>query len=431
MQLCIKGGRIIDPGNRDGVADILIADGKIAEIIDIGSPDSPADRMASADILTIDASGKIVTPGLVDMHVHLREPGYEHKETVETGCRAAVRGGFTDICCMPNTNPVNDSREITEFIIKKADDANCARVFPVGAITKALQGETLCDFGELKAAGVVAVSDDGMPVMDDRIMCRALESAKRSDLLVICHCEDLKLTAGGVMNAGQLADQLGLPGISNASESAMVVRDIGLCERFETPLHIAHVSTAESVSAIRDAKSRGIMVTCETAPHYFTLTEEAVRPYNTNAKMNPPLRSRQDRDAIREGLADGTIDAIATDHAPHAVAEKAMEFNPAPNGIIGLETSVALGLKLVDNGIIGIMDLIEKMSTAPAKILGLERGLRVGHRADITIIDPDATYRIDAGSFESLSRNTPFDGWPMRGKPVMTIVKGNIVFREG
>ncbi len=431
MQLWIKGGRIIDPGTRDGVADILIADGKIADITDSGTAQPLPDGRSPAEVRTIDAAGKIVTPGLVDMHVHLREPGYEHKETVDTGCRAAARGGFTDICCMPNTNPVNDSREVTEFIIKKSDGAHCSRVYPVGAITKALQGETLSDFGELKAAGVIAVSDDGMPVMDDRMMRRALESARRFNLLVICHCEDLKLAAGGVMNAGRLATRMGLPGISNASESAMVVRDIGLCERFETPLHIAHVSTAESVQAIREAKSRGINVTCETAPHYFTLTEAAVEAYGTNAKMNPPLRSLQDRDAIREGLADGTIDAIATDHAPHAVAEKATDFIQAPNGIIGLETSVALGLKLVDNGIIGLVDLIERMSTAPARILGLEHGLTVGRRADITIIDPDVSYRIDAGHFESLSHNTPFDGWPMRGKPVATIVEGKFVFKEG
>ena len=431
MPLCIKGGRIIDPGTRDGIGDILIADGKIIDIIDSGKAvDFPGDT-PSSEIRTIDASGKIVTPGLVDMHVHLREPGYEHKETIESGCRAAARGGFTDICCMPNTNPANDSRAVTEFIIEKANDANSARVFPVGAITKALEGKMLCDFGVLKAAGVIAVSDDGMPVMDDRIMCQALENAKKYNLPVICHCEDLKLTAGGVMNAGSLASRLGLPGISNASESAMVVRDIGLCARFETPLHIAHVSAAESVQAIRAAKSRGISVTCETAPHYFTLTEEAVRECGTNAKMNPPLRSTKDRDAIREGLADGTIDAIATDHAPHAVAEKTADFNQAPNGIIGLETSVALGLKLVDNEVIGIADLIHKMSTAPAGILGLEHGLKIGQRADITIIDPDVSYGIDAGDFESLSRNTPFDGWEMRGKPVMTIVEGNIVFEEG
>lgn len=431
MQLWIKGGRVIDPGTRDGVADILIADGKIAAIIDSGASDAFPDGTSPAEVRTIDASGKIVTPGLVDMHVHLREPGYEHKETIQTGCRAAARGGFTHICCMPNTNPVNDSREVTEFIIKKSNAVNFSRVYPVGAITKGLGGKILCDFDELKAAGAVAVSDDGMPVMDDRIMCRALETAKRIKLLVICHCEDLKLTAGGVMNAGRLADRMGLPGISNASESAMVVRDIGLCERFDTSLHIAHVSTAESVHAIREAKARGIKVTCETAPHYFTLTEEAVEQYHTNAKMNPPLRSMRDRDAIREGLRDGTIDAIATDHAPHAIAEKATDFNQAPNGIIGLETSVALGLKLVDNGIIGMVDLIEKMSTAPARILGLEHGLAVGRRADITVIDPDVAYCIDAGNFESLSRNTPFNGWPMQGKPVATIVEGNLVFEEG
>jgi dihydroorotase len=431
MQLHIKGGRIIVPGKRDGIADILVEDGKIADILEPGTADSRPQGLFQAGARTIDASGKIVTPGLVDMHVHLREPGYEHKEMVASGCRAAARGGFTDICCMPNTNPVNDSREVTEFILKKSDQARSSRVFPVGAITKALDGKTLCDFGELKSAGAIAVSDDGMPVVDDQLMCSALERAKEFNLLVISHCENLELAAAGVMNAGALASQMGLAGISNTSESAMVVRDIELCERIKTPLHIAHVSTAESVQAIRAAKKNGINVTCETAPHYFTLTENAVKDYNTNAKMNPPLRSERDRESIREGLADGTIDIIATDHAPHANFEKAMDFNQAPNGIIGLETSLALGLKLVSDGVISLETLIEKMSTAPAKILGLERDLRAGGRADITLIDPDVSYRIDAGDFESLSRNTPFDGWTMRGKPVLTIVEGNLVFEEG
>jgi len=431
MQLHIKGGRIIVPGKRDGIADILVEDGKIADILEPGTADSRPPGLFQAGARTIDASGKIVTPGLVDMHVHLREPGYEHKEIVASGCRAAARGGFTDICCMPNTNPVNDSPEVTEFILKKSDQARSSRVFPVGAITKALDGKTLSDFGELKSAGAIALSDDGMPVVDDQLMCSALERAKEFNLLVISHCENLELAAGGVMNAGTLARQMGLAGISNTSESAMVVRDIELCERIKTPLHIAHVSTAESVQAIRAAKKNGINVTCETAPHYFTLTENAVKDYNTNAKMNPPLRSERDREAIREGLVDGTIDVIATDHAPHASFEKATDFNQAPNGIIGLETSLALGLKLVADGVISLEVLIEKMSTAPAKILGLERDLRAGGRADITIIDPDVSYRIDAGGFESLSRNTPFDGWTMRGKPVSTIVEGNLVFEEG
>jgi len=431
MQLWIKGGRIIDPGNRDGIADILIENGKILNIMDPGTSDSLPQGSLPADTRIIDASDKIVTPGLVDMHVHLREPGYEHKETIKSGCRAAARGGFTDICCMPNTRPANDSREVTEFIFKKSAQISSSRVFPVGAISKALEGKTLCDFGELKVAGAVAVSDDGMPVMDDQLMRQALACAKKNDLLVISHCEDLKLTAGGVMNAGILATRMGRAGISNASESAMVERDIGLCECLETPLHIAHVSTAESVQAIREAKTRGIKVTCETAPHYFTLTEDAVKDYNTNAKMNPPLRSLGDREAIREGLVDGTIDAIATDHAPHTTVEKTVDFDQAANGIIGLETSVAVGLKLVAAGVISMEGLIEKMSTGPAAILGLERGLQVGRWADITIIDPDICYRIDADNFISRSRNTPFDGWQMRGKPVITIVEGNVVFEEG
>jgi dihydroorotase len=331
---------------------------------------------------------------------------------------------------MPNTNPANDSREVTEFILKRSKQIQSARVFPVGAITKALEGQTLCDFEDLKSAGAIAVSDDGMPVMDDHLMARAMEQARQFGLLIISHCENLELVAGGVMNAGAMAIRLGLAGISNASESAMVKRDIELCERIQTPLHIAHVSTAESVQAIREAKTRAVPVTCETAPHYFTLTDEAVEEYHTNAKMNPPLRSRQDREAVREGLADGTIDVIATDHAPHAGSEKAGDFNLAPNGIIGLETSVALGLKLVQDGILSMDGLIEKMAIVPARILGLERDLQAGCRADITIIDPDIEYRIDAGDFESLSRNTPFDGWPMRGKPVATIVDGNPVFEE-
>jgi dihydroorotase len=426
MQLRIEGGRIIDPGNFDGIADILIEDGKIANIPDPGTYDSlqPETRI-------IDASGKIVTPGLIDMHVHLREPGDGHKETIESGCRAAARGGFTAVCAMPNTKPVNDSRRVTEFILEKSTQAAAAGVFPVAAISKGLAGVDLCDYRELKQAGAIAVSDDGMPVMDSQLMRKALEAGKEFGLLVISHCEDLYLTADGVMNEGELAAQMGFAGIPNASESVMVMRDIALCELTQTPLHIAHVSTAESVRNIRDAKSRGIQVTAETAPHYFSLTEDAVKEYNTNAKMNPPLRSERDCEAIREGLVDGTIDVIASDHAPHAATEKSAEFPQAANGIIGLETSVALGMKLVHRGVLSIESLIAKKATNPAKILGLEGGLQVGRSADITIIDPEISYAIDAGEFQSLSRNTPFDGWQVQGKPVVTIIEGKIVFEEG
>ena len=433
MQICIKGGTTIDPGNWQGVADILIQDGKIADIITTESRDG---RLPSADDLDtevkiIDAGGKFVTPGLIDMHVHLREPGHEHKETIASGCRAAAWGGFTAICAMPNTDPVNDNPRVTHYILEKASQVNTSRVYPVGAVSRGLAGKDLCNYAALKDAGAIAITDDGMPVMDSGLMRKALEAAKQFDLPVISHCEDINLAAGGVMNEGPLAAQLGFVGIPNASESIMVMRDIALCELTGSPVHIAHVSTAESVRAIRDAKAREIPVTAETAPHYFMLTEDAVRDCHTNAKMNPPLRSHRDRDAVREGLADDTIDVIATDHAPHSAKEKEIEFERAANGIIGLETSVSMGLKLVEDSVITINALIEKMSTRPAQILGINHGLRIGQTADLTIIDPDIDYRIDADQFQSLSRNTPFDGWRMRGKPIFTMVAGNIVFEEG
>lgn len=421
----IQGGRVIDPGHLDAIADILIKDNKIVEIITERRKNAaePSER-------AIDASGKIVCPGFIDMHVHLREPGHEHKETIETGSRAAAWGGFTAVCAMPNTHPVNDNCEITEFILSKAIRANFVRVYPVGAISIGLEGRQLCEFEQLKSCGVVAVSDDGHPVMDDRLMQDALTAAKRHRLPVISHCEDLKLAEGGVMNAGPIASELKLAGISNASESVMVERDIALSEFTGASVHIAHVSTAESVQAIRKAKSRGLAVTAETAPHYLMLTDEAVRQWGTHAKMNPPLRSAADREAVRLGLADGTIDAIATDHAPHANREKAVEFHKAANGIIGLETAVSLGLKLVQEGLISLTQLVEKMSSGPARILGLECGLQPGRHADITIIDPDAEYVVDVSQFQSLSRNSPFDGWALKGKPVLTIVDGRVVFED-
>lgn len=425
MRTLIKGGRIIDPGNLDGVMDIIIADGKIVEIKKdvLAGDEYPETKI-------IDARGKIVVPGLIDMHVHLREPGYEYKETIETGCRAAAFGGFTAICCMPNTNPVNDCRQVTEYILTKALEAGTVRVYPVAAISKGLKGEGLCEYGELKEAGAIAVSDDGRPVMNSQLMRRALEYAKGFRLPVISHCEDLELASDGAMNEGAIATRMGLAGIPNAAESIMVLREIALCELTETPVHIAHVSTLESVRAVRDAKTRGVHVTAETAPHYFTLTDEAVKEYNTHAKINPPLRSKNDVEAVRRGLSDGTIDVIATDHAPHSSIEKAVEFDYAANGIIGLETSIPLCLKLVDDGLMTLVDLIRKMSTNPARILGLENGLNVGLPADITIIDPEKTYSVNAGNFQSLSRNTPFDGWEVKGKAVLTMVEGKIVYQD-
>ncbi|MGB5993427.1 MAG: dihydroorotase [Desulfobacterales bacterium] len=425
MLTVIKGGRVIDPGNLDDILDIVIADGNIVEI-----KQNALAGGANKESKIIDASGKIVAPGLIDMHVHLRDPGYEYKETIETGSRAAAFGGFTAICCMPNTNPVNDCRQVTEYIVKKAVKADIVRVYPIAAISKGLKGDRLCEYGELKDAGAIAVSDDGNPVMNSQLMRRALEYSSGFNLPVISHCEDFDLVSDGAMNEGAVATKMGLSGIPNAAESIMVLRDIALCELTGVPVHIAHVSTKESVRAIRDAKKRGVPVTAETAPHYFSLTDASIKNYNTNSKMNPPLRTEQDREAICQGLADGTIDAIATDHAPHSIIEKAVEFDQAANGIIGLETAVPLGLKLVEAGIIDITDLIEKMSKNPARILGLKNGLEIGKTADITIIDPEISYCIDADRFQSLSRNTPFDGWDVKGRAVLTMVGGKVVYQD-
>jgi dihydroorotase len=425
MAMLIRGGRVIDPGHVNDILDIVIENGVIVDI-----KQNALTGGDDADFTVIDASDKWVVPGLIDMHVHLRDPGQEYKETIETGSRAAVFGGFTAVCCMPNTNPVNDCRQVTEYILEKAAKAGAARIYPVAAVSKGLKGDCLCEYGELKEAGAVALSDDGNPVINSRLMRRALEYSTRFGLPVISHCEELSLAEGGAMNEGATATRMGLPGIPNAAESIMVLRDIALSELTGVPVHIAHVSTMESVRAIRDAKKRGVPVTAETAPHYFSLTDAFVKGYNTNAKMNPPLRTERDKEAICEGLADGTIDVIATDHAPHSLIEKNVEFEQAANGIIGLETSVPLGLKLVDKGIIDISGLIEKMSTNPARILGLSTGLKVGQTADITIIDPDMPYRIDAGRFQSISKNTPFDNWEVKGKAVVTMVGGRVVYQD-
>jgi len=424
MNLCIVGGRIIDPGNFDGPGDLLVSDGRIAAV------GPPGTLLEAGRCRVIDARGKIVTPGLVDIHVHLREPGFEHKETIESGCRAAVSGGFTAVACMANTRPVNDSPATTALILERARQAGLARVYPVAAVTVGLEGRVLTDFAALKAAGAAALSDDGRPLLDSKLMRAALEAARDLDLPVISHSEDPYLAEGGVMNEGPTARALKVPGIPNAAESIMVEREIALAELTGAPVHIAHVSTRESVRAIRAAKGRGVRVTAETAPHYFLLTDETVGRIGPDAKMNPPLRAEADRLSVRQALADGTIDCIATDHAPHAPAEKRAGLALAPNGIIGLETSLPLSLCLVADGTLSLSGLIAKMSSIPARILGIPCGLRVGSVADVAVIDPERQFTIDVSLLRSRSRNSPFLGTRAKGKAVLTIVGGDIVFDE-
>lgn len=425
MRILIKNGNVIDPGNIEGEMDILIEDNKIAEI----HPRHTVFDGPAADTV-IDASGKVVVPGLIDMHVHLREPGLEYKETIESGCLAAAAGGFTAICTMPNTNPINDNAQVTRYILKKAEMADTALVYPVAAISVGSQSKNLCEYAELKEAGAVALSDDGGPVTNSELLRRSLEYAGTFNLPIISHCEDIALAARGVMNEGAVATQMGLAGSPNIAESIGVMRDIAICEFTGSPLHIAHVSTLESVHVIREAKSRGVPVTAETAPHYFTLTDEAVRSYNTNAKMNPPLRSEKDRQAIIQGLSDGTIDVIATDHAPQTCIEKEMEFDMAANGVIGLETSIPLSLRLVDQGALSLSQLIEKMSINPGRIIDRMNRIQAGYDANLTILDLEKTFTVKADQFKSMSRNTPFDNWEVKGKAVLTMVNGKIVFED-
>ncbi len=430
-RLLIKNGTVIDPGRMHETADIVIEKTRIVRVgKHAGSDQKDASGKTGADIpadRVIDASGLFVVPGLIDMHVHLREPGEEYKETIASGIQAAAAGGFTTICCMPNTNPVNDNRQITEFIIHTSRKQDMIRVLPVAAISRNLEGRELCEYGELAEAGAVAVTDDGRPVVDSLLMRHALEYSRSTGLLVISHCEEPVL-GRGAMNEGPTATEKGLSGIPNAAESIMVMRDIALAELTGVPVHIAHVSTLESVRAIRDAKTLGIPVTAETAPHYFTLTDTHVIDYDTHAKMNPPLRSERDREAVQEALADGTIDAIASDHAPHSRLEKEVAFDAAAFGIIGLETSLSLGLRLVSRKLLTIDQLIEKMAINPARILGRPSGIVEGNAADLTLIDPNLSYVYSAGNGFSKSQNTPFEAWKFTGRAIYTIAGGRIVF---
>ncbi|MFH1860113.1 MAG: dihydroorotase [bacterium] len=424
MDLLIRNGLVIDPyNNQKKITDILINDGKI---VDIGT--GIGNNVQAARV--IDASGKLVAPGLIDMHVHLREPGQEEKETIVTGTRAAAAGGFTTIACMPNTCPVIDNKSLVEFILLKSKQEGIVRVLPIGAISKGLKGEELAEIGQMVKAGAVAISDDGRSIGSTALMRRALEYIRPFNIPIIAHCEDTTLSTGGCMHEGYYSTILGLPGISSASETVMVARDIILAEAAGARLHIAHVSTRKSVELVRQAKERGVIVTCEVTPHHFTLTDEAVCGFDTNTKMNPPLRSKDDVEAIRQGLSDGTIDVIATDHAPHTRTEKEQEYGRAPFGIIGLETSLGLVLtELVGNGVITIFDALSKMTINPARILGLETsGIIPDAMADITIIDPEVEWVVDVNTFASKARNCPFHGLKLKGRAIMTIVNGRIVW---
>ena len=428
MKLLLKGGRVIDPGTgKDGELDVLVEDGRLAKIDRHIPPDG-------AEVIEL-GKGWIVAPGLVDIHVHLREPGQEHKETIASGAAAAVAGGFTGIACMPNTDPVNDHAGITQFIIKKATDANLARVYPIGAVSLGSRGEQLAELGEQKSAGCVAFSDDGRPVATALLMRRALEYAGMLGVPIVDHCEDPSLKGDGVAHEGFHASALGLRGIPGVAESLMVERDVSLAELTGAHVHICHMSARQSLRAVRAGKERGVRVTCEVAPHHFTLTDEALDgaiKYDTNLKMNPPLREGADRDAMLEGIADGTVDAIATDHAPHHADEKMVEFDRAPFGITGLETAVPLVFdRLVHAGRISLKRAIELLSTNPARVLNLPGGsLAAGAPADVVVIDPDRRVTIDAGRHVSKSKNTPFHGWELRGAVAYTLVGGRIVHRS-
>ncbi len=425
MKILIKNGKVIDPSQKIEKKMNILVDGDLIKEY----PKNTAALEKKRAVKVIDADKLVVVPGLIDIHVHLREPGFEHKETIRTGTLSAAAGGFTSIACMPNTNPINDNASVTDYILLKARTEGVVNVLPIGAITKAEEGKELAEIGEMYKAGCVAISDDGVPVTNSNLMRRAMEYVKAFNIPVIVHAEDSYLSDDGVMNEGKTSTMLGLKGIPNASEEVMIARDIFLSELTGTDLHICHVSTEGSVRIIREAKKRGINVTAEATPHHFLLTDEEVYNYNTNAKMNPPLRTSKDVKAILKGLKDGTIDVIATDHAPHSEDEKNVEFDNAPFGIVGLETALPLSLKLVDEKILTMSQVIEKLTVIPAQIVNSEKGtLQKNRIADITIFDPKEKYLIDKENFHSKGKNTPFQNWEVRGKVKYTIVSGKIVY---
>jgi dihydroorotase len=421
--ILLSGGRVIDPSQEhDAVADLLIIDGKVAALgRNLAAPDGAEQ---------VSVSGKVVAPGLIDLHVHLREPGREDAETVATGARAAAAGGFTAVCAMPNTDPVTDNQAAVGFIVKQATAARAARVYPIGAISVGQRGEQLAEFGEMVGAGAVAVSDDGHPVVSSHLMRTALDYARSFGIPVAEHCEDPALAQNGVMHAGIVSTRLGLRGIPAAAEEIMVARNVLLAELTGGHVHLCHISTRGSVDLIRRGKERGVNVTAEATPHHFALTHEACEGYDTNAKMNPPLRTTADVEAVRAGLRDGVLDVIATDHAPHHYEAKEREFDDAPFGVVGLETALGLGITcLVEGGFLSLAQLVERMSTTPARIFHLPGGsLRAGMEADVVVFDPDAPWVVEPERFLSKSRNTPFAGRQLRGRVLLTLVGGNRVY---
>ncbi|MFQ5739735.1 MAG: dihydroorotase [Acidobacteriota bacterium] len=424
MTLLFQGGTVVDPGQKvEKKMDLLVQGGQIADLGVI---------RAQPDWEVIDASGWILAPGFMDMHVHLREPGREDEETIETGSRAAAAGGFTSLMCMPNTTPVNDNEAVTRFVLDRARQVGLVNVFPAGAVTKGSRGEELAEIGAMFQAGVVAITDDGRPLQNNQIMRRALEYSRIFGLPVVDHCEDLDLAAGGCVNEGPVSTRLGLRGMSRTAEELHVVRDIMLSRVTGGHVHIAHLSTRESLQWVRQAKDEGLPVTCEVTPHHFVLSDQDIQDYDTNFKMKPPLRGQADVEAMLEGLADGSIDCIATDHAPHASPEKETTFEAAANGIIGLETAIPLAWEfLVKKGVVSVGRLVELFSLNPNRILSLGGGhLRPGAAADLTLIDPARRITVDVSHFESKSRNCPFQGWRLQGVPVMTVVGGKIIYRR-
>ncbi|UCD58459.1 MAG: dihydroorotase [Candidatus Hydrogenedentota bacterium] len=425
MKILIKNGRVIDPASgTDVIMDVLIERSVIAKM---------GKNISSPKAKRIDANGLVVAPGFIDMHTHLREPGREDEETIETGSRGGVKGGFCALVPMANTDPVVDNVEVINFLKAQAEKSGWTHIYPVGAVTRGLEGKVITEIGEFKEAGAVAISDDGRPIADSKVVSVALECASMFGLPIISHCEDPYLTEGGCMNEGPTSRALGLPGLPSAAEEIMVARDIALARLTGGRVHIAHASCARSVELVRNAKREGLAVTAETAPHYFSLTDDAVKAYDTNAKMNPPLRTADDVEAIKEGLRDGTIDAIATDHAPHTAHEKGVAFVDAPFGIVGLETCLPLVMtKLVGEGVLTLSEAVSKLTVGPARILNLPTGkIEVGARADITVFDPSCESVVNADAFECKCRNSPFDGWHLRGRAVHVIVGGRLRLHDG